>query len=292
MRSAPLVSVIVPFLNEEQFLSEAVDSVLAQSYEAWELVLADDGSSDSGAEIAKEYAAQDPTRIRYVTHVDGSPHGLSATRNLGVSVTEGEFIAFLDADDIWVPRKLEEQVAILAAQPEAAMAYGPTLWWYGWNGDQAATARDKVHAPPVEPDTLVSPPSLIEPFFAERRGDIPSMSSAIFRRTAIEYVGGWEESFPGLFEDQVVYAKLCAELPVYVASECWDRRRQRPDSITGRATPGEFDAARLRFLAWLIEYLEQRGQGHTALCTKVRRRRFRLNHPRLGSLARMVRGGP
>ena len=111
--SEPLVSIVVIFLDAEAFIEEAIESVLAQTYRHWELVLVDDGSSDGGSEIARRYAASHADRIRYIEHDRHQNRGMSASRNAGIREARGEYIAFLDADDVWFAEKLEHQVAIL-----------------------------------------------------------------------------------------------------------------------------------------------------------------------------------
>src|SRR5262249_40463181 len=105
MESKPLVSVIMIFLNAEPFIEEAIDSVLQQTYADWELLLVDDGSSDASTQIARRFAAGLPGRVRYLEHDQHVNLGKSASRNLGISEARGEFIAFLDADDVWLPHK-------------------------------------------------------------------------------------------------------------------------------------------------------------------------------------------
>src|SRR5205085_967833 len=125
MNEQPLVSIIIPFLNAGPFIEETIESVRAQTYAEWELLLADDGSTDSSTATAKRYAEGYSNRVRYLEHAGHVNRGLSATRNLGIRHSRGHLIAFLDADDVWLPHKLERQVAILNSQPEAAMVYGP-----------------------------------------------------------------------------------------------------------------------------------------------------------------------
>src|SRR4051812_43195551 len=117
----PLVSVIICFLNEEVFLAEAVNSVLAQAYTAWELLLVDDGSTDGSTDVARQFAGQHPHKIRYLDHDGHTNRGLSASRNLGIQQAAGDLLAFLDADDVWLPMKLSQQVAIMQDHPELAM---------------------------------------------------------------------------------------------------------------------------------------------------------------------------
>ncbi len=108
-----LVSVVISFLNEENFLTEAIDSVIKQDYPCWELLLVDDGSTDKSTGIAKIYAAQNPDKIKYLEHEGHLNKGLSASRNMGINQAKGELVALLDADDVWLPNKLSHQVAIL-----------------------------------------------------------------------------------------------------------------------------------------------------------------------------------
>ena len=126
MTTKPLVSIIVPFFNAAPFFSEAIESVRAQTYDAWELLLVDDGSSDGSTEIAQRYAGRYPEKIRYLSHEGRQNRGKSTTRNLGLGQAQGDYVTFLDADDLFLPDKLARQVGLLHAQPTAGMVYGRT----------------------------------------------------------------------------------------------------------------------------------------------------------------------
>ncbi len=106
----PLVSVIIPVYNGERFLSAALDSVFAQDYRPIEVIVVDDGSTDCTEEIAQGYP-----EIQYVHQENQGP---SAARNTAIASAHGEFIAFLDADDIWLPNKLSTQIGYLLANPQ------------------------------------------------------------------------------------------------------------------------------------------------------------------------------
>ena len=129
MSSEPTVSVVICFFDAERFLREAIESVFAQTFGAWELLLVDDGSRDGGPEIAREAVVARPDRVRILEHPGRENRGISASRNRGLEEARGRYVAFLDADDRWVERKLEEQVEILELCPEAAMVFGVTLDW-------------------------------------------------------------------------------------------------------------------------------------------------------------------
>src|SRR5262245_25666733 len=126
MSQKPLVSVVTIFLNGERFILDAIGSVFAQKYDNWEYLLVDDGSTDTSSAIAREYAAQYPGKVRYLEHEGHVNRGMSATRNLGIRHSQGKYVAFLDADDVWLPHKLERQVALLESHPRAGMIYGAT----------------------------------------------------------------------------------------------------------------------------------------------------------------------
>ncbi len=110
MTYRPLVSIITPAYNGERFLRRTIESVLAQRYDNWEQIIVDDGSTDSTAAIAQQYAAADP-RIRYFYQPNQRQ---AAARNRGLAEARGELVAFLDQDDLWLPEKLEVSVGEFA----------------------------------------------------------------------------------------------------------------------------------------------------------------------------------
>lgn len=120
-----LVSIVVPIFNTEQYLDETIQSVLAQTYSNWELILVDDGSTDKSAAICKRYVEKDD-RIQYHFKENG---GQASARNLGIKKSKGTWIALLDADDLWLPIKLEEQFKIIdTIQPD--FLYGMGYFYY------------------------------------------------------------------------------------------------------------------------------------------------------------------
>jgi glycosyltransferase involved in cell wall biosynthesis len=286
------ISIVVPLFESERFLGEAIESVLAQTYADWELLLVDDGSTDASAAIAAGYAARD-ARISCLAHPGHERRGNAEARNLGIAHAGGGYVAFLDADDVWLPRKLEQQTAILAAHPDAAMVYGLSQWWYSWTGHGEDLERDFVHPLGVQAAVLLEPPSLLRPFFVLQEAAIPNPSSIMLRRSAFQELGGFEHSFRGVYVDQAFYAKVLSRAAVVASDECWDRYRQHPDSITTRiAARGEAEAVRAEFLGWLVEYLTGAGVGDAKLLGELRRQRFRCAHPRLSRVAGSVtRGG-
>jgi glycosyltransferase involved in cell wall biosynthesis len=117
--TASSISVLIPCHNAERFIAEAVESVLAQSRKPDEIIVTDDGSTDGTAEILASFG----DRIRVVRHEGGQNRGQAASLNLAMHQSRGEFLAFLDADDVWHPRKLEKQVGYMIAHLELGLTY-------------------------------------------------------------------------------------------------------------------------------------------------------------------------
>jgi glycosyltransferase involved in cell wall biosynthesis len=120
--SSAAVTVIIPAFNCAQWLSQAIDSVLSQSVAPREIIVVNDGSTDGTAAVLAEYA-------QYVRCVDQPNQGAAAARNAGLGLADGDLIAFLDADDVWHPRKLELQLSALAGRPEIGLLGTRTFPW-------------------------------------------------------------------------------------------------------------------------------------------------------------------
>jgi glycosyltransferase involved in cell wall biosynthesis len=284
MRHKPLVSVIIIFLNAEKFLLESIASVFAQTYDSWELWLVDDGSTDASTEIAQRYAAQEPGQVCYLEHAGHQNRGMSASRNLGISYAKGEYIAFLDADDVWLPHKLERQLAILHVQPEVGMVYGSPQLWYSWTGNPEDSERDVPQGLGIPPNFVVKAPALLL-LFLEGKAPVPCPSDVLVRREVVRFVGGFEEVFRSLYEDQVFFTKVCLRVPVFVSSECWTRYRQHPDSCcaVGMIT-GEYYAARPIFLNWVEGYLSRHRIKDPEISKTLHREFWPYRHPSLHRL--------
>jgi len=117
MRSGPTVSAVIPVYNCEAYLAEAVESALSQTLPPSEIIVVDDGSTDRTAEVANRFGDQ----IRYAYQAN---QGIGAARNHGVDLARGDLVAFLDADDVWLPEKLALQTAALTSDPRLDMVLG------------------------------------------------------------------------------------------------------------------------------------------------------------------------
>jgi hypothetical protein len=190
-------------------------------------------------------------------------------------------LALLDADDVWLPNKLAEQVALLDTRPDVAMLYGNSLYWYSWTGDSRDAGRDYCLGGvplPLGTDAL----DILAGYL---RGSVmvPCPCSVIARRATVEQVGGFEESIGTIQEDQAFFAKMLIAGPVHVATQTWDRYRIHPDSACAIAErDGQFLATRLAYLDWLEAYLKQQAIEHRRVWSSLRADRWRCRHPGIG----------
>lgn len=146
-RVAGLVSVIIPAYNAAAYVAEAVDSVLAQDYPAVEVIVVNDGSKDDTLEVLKRYGE----RIRVIDQANAGP---PRARNAGLAAVRGEFVAFLDADDVWLPTKLSAQVAHLQAHPDVGTVF---TRWHVWPPGADGVFRVPVVSPVPVPGGPVVP---------------------------------------------------------------------------------------------------------------------------------------
>ena len=116
----PKVSIIIPIYNAEKFISETIESAIAQTYSDWEIVAVDDGSTDKTPEILRNYKKRLSKKMRVITQENS---GLSIARNVAIGAAKGRYIAFLDHDDLWLPEKLEKQVKLLDSNKGLGMVY-------------------------------------------------------------------------------------------------------------------------------------------------------------------------
>lgn len=254
MNDTPFVSVVIAFLNAERFLPDAIESVFAQSYTRWELMLVDDGSSDAGTELARESVRRDPRRVKLLEHPGHVNRGCSASRNVGIRHSRGELVAFLDADDVWLPTKLMAQVGIFCDHPRVMFAYGRTLYWHSWSGRTEDREQDQVPDVGVATDTIHEPPSLFSRYL-QRKIITPCPCSVMVRRELLARAGSFEDSFRGVYEDQVFYSKVAMVAPIFVSSLTLEKYRQHPHSMYAVVKrEGRREQERRAYLRWLHRF--------------------------------------
>lgn len=125
----PLISIIIPAYNAGNFLAETIESVIAQTYSNWELIIIDDGSVDETASVVNGYTNKDE-RIKYFFQTNQK---MASARNAGIKRAKGEYIAFLDADNLFLPDKLSKHIDFMGSHPECDVSYGKINYFYGSN---------------------------------------------------------------------------------------------------------------------------------------------------------------
>lgn len=133
-----MISVIIPVYNAERYLAEAIESVLAQTYPRTEIIVSDDGSTDASSQVAARYCPP----AQYLTQANGGP---AAALNHGVRAAQGDYLAFLSADDVWVREKLELQLRALASHPQVDMVFGHMQHFYSPELDE--TLKKNLYCP-------------------------------------------------------------------------------------------------------------------------------------------------
>jgi len=188
--SSPTVSVILPTYNRAHLIGRAIQSVLSQTYQDFELIIVDDGSTDNTKEIVKSF---NNVRIKYIKHAKNK--GGSAARNTGIRAARGEYIAFQDSDDEWLPEKLEKQTAILInASPKVGIVYSD-MWRI------AEKRKSYWHSPTITYGILINP----------RTSDYQVMNigiqSTLIKRECFDKVGFFDEELPR-FIDLELFIRL------------------------------------------------------------------------------------
>ena len=181
-------------------------------------------------------------------------------------------MAFLDADDVWLPQKLAEQVEILEKDPALGMVYGRTLIWHEWQANPAR--RDYYYRLGVEPDARYEPPILFE-LLLENRAQTPTTCNAMIRADLFKSIGLFDPSARGMFEDLSFFGKALAMAPAYVSDRTWAKYRQHDASCTAvSSASGGDEWARLKALGRLdralAAYAPPRPVRHALRAARVR----------------------
>jgi glycosyltransferase involved in cell wall biosynthesis len=227
-KSEPLVSVIIPTYNRAVMVGRAIESVLAQVFRNYELIVVDDGSEDGTGRVLSQYRDR-------ITVLRQSRRGVSAARNLGIRKSKGRLIAFLDSDDLWLPDKLSHQTAFFRDRPEALICQTEEIWIRNGRRVNPKKRHRKssgdIFLPSLEL-CLVSP------------------SAVMLRRPLFDDVGCFDESLPAC-EDYDLWLRISSRHPVYlIDTPLIVKHGGHPDQLS--RTPG-LDRYRVAALKKLID---------------------------------------
>lgn len=263
----PLISVVVPAYNVEKTIKETIQSILNQTFTDFELIVINDGSTDGTLGVVKTI---EDTRLKVFSYENA---GLPEARNRGIVRSTGEFITFIDADDLWTADKLELQLEALQKHPEAGLAYS----WTSFMDSEGKTFSKDV---PVFFNGNVYPQLLVGNF-------INSGSNVMLRRQAIESVGKFDASLKSI-EDWEYWLRVAAKWPFVVIPKYQILYRQSPTSMASKvdvmenysllviersfqAAPAELQYLKKQSLANTYQYLARLCLTHTPDAEKVKK---------------------
>lgn len=184
-----LVSILIPCFNAERWVGQAIESALAQTWSEKEVIVVDDGSTDGSLAIIKSFG----DRIRWES---GANRGGNNARNRLIDLAQGQWLQFLDADDYLMPRKIDAQAAVIDAHPDVDVLFGPAM--VEW------------HIPGMSGVTLEEIPEPRDLWVLLALWNLPQTGAPLWRRSALQEVGGWRVDQPCCQEHELYFRLLAA----------------------------------------------------------------------------------
>jgi glycosyltransferase involved in cell wall biosynthesis len=223
-----MISVIIPSYNYGHLIADTINSVISQTYTDWEMIIVDDGSKDNTAEVVKGYVNKDP-RISYYEQPNAGP---SAARNKAISLAKGDFIQFLDADDLLEKKKFEVQLRLFKENPHAGIVYSSVRYFTRdpfdpadrhftyWGSDKEWMPKLTGYGLDILPDTL--------------KGNIAHVSSLLFRKKVVDEAGPWDVEKRAA-EDYLFLLKCAMNNAFFLyhdTPDTWSLVRWHPDNAS------------------------------------------------------------
>ena len=243
----PKVSVIIPTYNRGNLIHGAIESVSAQTYQDFEIIVVDDGSSDQTR--SKLAAFRKDNKIRYIFQEN---RGSSSARNRGGREAEGEYLAFLDSDDLFLPTKLEKQAAVLETEPDFAMVQSFFAKFRASPEEELGTRKTKFFSGHIYPQILTYWSYLMNP------------SCILIRKSVFEELGGFDESMPSA-EDLDFFRRVARKYPIGLVPEVLAKIRVHEGNKTADKTQ--------RDIHYLV-YLKKAFAEDTSLSSGFKRRAY------------------
>ena len=256
MAELRLVSILIPCFNAEQWIGQAIDSALAQTYPNREVIVVDDGSSDGSLAIIRGYG----DRIRYET---GPNRGGNRTRNRLLELAEGAWLQYLDADDYLMPDKIERQVAFLSSgHADVDIVYGPVTMEH-WS--EAGSERSELPIPEPHDEWI-----LLARWF------LPQTGAPLWRKSALVDIGGWKADQPCCQEHELYLRLLMAGKRFAYCAAGGAVYRQWSDQTVCRRDVPEVNRQRLEIKRRAQEFLAVRGELTPARLAALNVARFEI----------------
>jgi glycosyltransferase involved in cell wall biosynthesis len=224
------VDVIIPSFNAAKYLPAAIESVISQTFDDWQILLVDDGSIDNTAEVVVPFLDRLGSKIKYIQQEN---RGVSAARNTGILASTAEFLALLDADDVWLPCRLSESLKVLAERPKAGLSYGLI---------RNIDPEGRLGSPWA--GNLTNAEGHIAPHIYMRTAELPSPTITL-RRKCIDEVGKFDESLR-VTEDRDLWLRIALRYEVAFVPMVLALYRVSPSSLS--TDPKQMLQAQLKFI--------------------------------------------
>jgi glycosyltransferase involved in cell wall biosynthesis len=263
-----IVSIIIPAYNADRFIAATLDCVLAQTFTAFEIIVINDGSTDQTAAIVAQYAERDP-RIQLINQAN---QGISTTRQRGVAAAQGEYFAFLDADDQWRPHYLAAHLQHFAQRPQLGISFGRVAFMK-LNGElTGAVSSARLTA--------------IEPSHLYYENLLTTTSNAIVRRQVFEQIGGFDVELCGTEDQEFFLRTRCHGWEVVGLDQILVQYRITAGGLSSRLDQLEADWMRFsqKVRAYAPELVQQHeARARASFLRYIARRSLRVSrHPTLG----------
>jgi glycosyltransferase involved in cell wall biosynthesis len=225
------VGIIIPAFNAAKYLPVALESVFSQTFDDWQILLVDDGSTDNTAEVITPFLDRFGSKIKYIKQDN---RGLPAARNTAIRASTTEFLALLDADDVWLPCRLSESLKVLAERPQAGLAYG-LITQIDSEGRLGGTFEGNPRYAEGQ----------IAPYIYMRKVELPC-PTITFRRRCIDEVGMFDETMRAT-EDRDLWLRIALRHEVAFVPKVLAYYRLSPNSMS--ADPQRMLQAQLQFIS-------------------------------------------
>jgi glycosyltransferase involved in cell wall biosynthesis len=212
----PMVDVIIPAYNAAKYLPVAIESVVAQTFEDWRILLVDDGSTDNTAEVVAPFIERLGPKLKYIKQPNG---GLPAARNSAIRNSSAEFLALLDADDIWLPDRLMESLKSFEGRPQVGLSYG-----FNSRIDAEGTIIDTFSPKHKYAEGRIAP------YIYMRRVQLPC-PTITFRRRCVDEVGMFDETLRAT-EDRDLWLRIAFKYEVALVPKVIALYRTSPNAMT------------------------------------------------------------